>query len=122
MGLSFLVSVSECPTGLETKDLRPGVTGVVFWYVQSVNRGTDSWVLTFPVETTVILMLGGTQVDNSVILRKGFGGVDDVAGTAFADVGIAFAMHCELNNETARISRNMAEDDMFGRLKLTMSR
>jgi len=26
---------------LDITDLRPGVTGVVFWYVQSVNSGTD---------------------------------------------------------------------------------
>jgi len=65
--------------------------------------------LTFPVETTVILMLGGTQVDSSVTLRKGLGAVDGVAGTAFAEIGTAFAMHPELSSDMARMSRSMTE-------------
>ena len=96
----------------ELADLRPGITGVVFWYVQSVNSGTDSWVLVFlppvPGETTVTLMLGGTQATNSVMLRNGLGACDGVGGTAFA-------RQVELRTEMARRSPNMAENGKLRR-------
>lgn len=91
----------------ELVDSRPGVTGVVSWYVQSVNSGTDSWVLVFlppvPGETTVTLMLGGTQAANVVMLRNGLGACGGVGGTAFA-------RQAELRIEMAKMSPNMAEN------------
>jgi hypothetical protein len=95
MGHYFLANISSCSLGMGAGSLRPGVRGVVFWYVQSVNSGTESWVLvvlpSVPGETTVILMLGGTQAASSVILRNGLGACDGV-GTcdgvgAFDSVG-----------------------------------
>ena len=99
-------------------DLRPGVTGVVFWYVQSVNSGTDSSVLVFlplvPAETTVILMLGGTQAASSVMLRNGRAGCGGVG--AFDGVGgTAFARHVELRIDMARMSPNMVENENLRR-------
>lgn len=96
---------------MDSLDLRPGVTGVVFWYVQSVNSGMDSCVLVFspadPGDTTVILMLGGTQAVSSVIFRKVFGTFD---GAGVGAVGTVFARHVELRIDMMRMSPNMVEN------------
>ncbi len=55
----------------------------------------------------MILMLGGTQADSCVTLRNGSGAIDDVAGTACADVGTAFTRHVELSSDIERMSPNM---------------
>jgi hypothetical protein len=63
----------------------------------------------------VILMLGGTQADSCVTLRNGSGAIDNVAGTACADVGTAFTRHVELSSDIERMSPNMVESDVFRR-------
>ena len=92
-------------------DLRPGVTCVVVWYVQSVNKGTDKAVVVvspaLPGDITVILMLGGVQAASSVMFRN-------VLGAFGAVGGVAFARHVELKIHMAKMNPNMVEDDRFG--------
>jgi hypothetical protein len=92
-------------------DLRPGVTCVVVWYVQSVNKGTDKAVVVvspaLPGDITVILMLGVVQAASSVMFRN-------VLGAFGAVGGVAFARHVELKIHMAKMNPNMVEDDRFG--------
>jgi hypothetical protein len=80
--------------------------------VQSVNKGTDSWVLVFlpplPGDITVILMLGGTQAASSVMFKNGSGAFD-------GETGIAFARHLEVSIVMARMNPNMVENVIFRR-------
>jgi hypothetical protein len=85
-------------------DLRPGVTGVVAWYVQSVNKGTDNAVVVvlpgLPGDITVILMLGGVQAVSSVMFRNVLGAFRGVGG-------VVFARHVEPRIDMAKMNLNM---------------
>jgi hypothetical protein len=106
--LVFLIS------RFELVDLRPGVTGVVVWYVQSVNKGTDKAVVVvlppLPGDITIILMLGGVQAVSSVMFRN-------VLGACGAVGGLVFARHVELRIDMAKMNLNMVENKRFGRLR-----
>jgi hypothetical protein len=94
-------------------DLRPGVTGVVVWYVQSVNKGTDNAAVVvmpaLPGDITVILMLGGVQAANSVMFKNVLGACRTVGG-------VAFPRHVELRIDMAKMNLNIVENERFGRL------
>jgi hypothetical protein len=91
-------------------DLRPGVTGVADWYVQSVNKGTDKSVVVvlpaLPGDITVILMLGGVQAVSPVMFRNVLGACGGVGD-------IAFARHVELRMDMAKMNPNMVENGIF---------